>query len=108
MPEVLEYSFEPDVVGHDGNGAHEYVLAGCTCLAGDIFGEYRFEQPLQIGAKVVFYNAGAYTLTKAHTFNGVNLPAIYAMDESGVLTLKKRYTYSDFANRWGANDRIAH
>ncbi len=102
MPEVFEYDFEPDVVGHDDKGKWEYILAGCTCLAGDLFGEYRFHQPLEIGDQVVFCNAGAYTMTKAHTFNGVNLPTIYALTEAHTLELKKRFTYADYASRWGA------
>ena len=101
MPEVLEYGFEPDVCGHDDEAEMEYLLAGSTCLAGDVFGVYRFAEPLEIGARVVFGNAGAYTLSKAHTFNGVNLPSVYALDRSGGLTLKKRYGYGDFAERWG-------
>ena len=101
MPEVLEYGFEPDVCGHDDEAEVEYLLAGSTCLAGDVFGVYRFAEPLEIGARVVFGNAGAYTLSKAHTFNGVNLPSVYALDRSGGLTLKKRYGYGDYAERWG-------
>ena len=101
MPEVLEYGFEPDVCGHDDEGEMEYLLAGSTCLAGDMFGVYRFAEPLEIGARVVFGNAGAYTLSKAHTFNGVNLPSVYALDRSGGLTLKKRYGYGDYAERLG-------
>ena len=106
MPEVFEYGYEPDVIGHDDEATYEYMLVGCSCLAGDIFGDYQFEQPLQVGAKVIFCNVGAYTMAKAHTFNGINLPAIYAMNESGVLTLKKSYSYADFATRWGANGSI--
>ena len=47
MPEVFEYQFRPDVLGHNDAGAYEYVLAGMSCLAGDIFGEYRFDAPLR-------------------------------------------------------------
>ncbi len=102
MPEVFEYDFEPDVAGHDGAAEWEYTLAGCTCLAGDLFGEYRFRQPLTIGDRVIFPNAGGYTLTKSHMFNGINLPTIYALTEAGSLELKKRFTYADYASRWGA------
>ena len=102
IPEALEFDFEPDVAGHSEQGRYGYLLAGSTCLAGDVFGEYRFEQPLAVGDRVIFYNAGAYTLAKAHTFNGVNLPTIYALDESGRLELKRRFTYADYAARWGA------
>ena len=102
MPEVFEYQYEPDALGHRDDAPWAVTLAGCTCLAGDVFGEYRFDRPLKVGERVVFRNAGAYTLVKAHTFNGVNLPTIYALTQDGDLQLKRRYTYADFAARWGA------
>ena len=61
LPELLEFDFEPDVAGHDEDGAWPCILAGCTCLAGDVFGEYRFNQPLEVGDRVVFLNAGSYS-----------------------------------------------
>ena len=100
MPEVFEYRYEPDVVGHSPSNEHEYLLAGATCLAGDLFGTYRFERLLEVGSRVVFENVGAYTLVKAHMFNGINLPSIYALTSDGELVLKKRFTYEDFAQRW--------
>ena len=100
MPEVFEYGFRPDVVGHDDDGPHEYLLAGCTCLAGDLFGSYRFPERLSVGARVVFRNSGSYTLTKANTFNGVALPSVYALDTSGELTLRSNPSYADYAARW--------
>ena len=105
MPELLEFDFEPDVAGHDDNGAWPYILAGCTCLAGDVFGEYRFNHPIEVGDRVVFLNAGSYSLVKAHTFNGVNLPSIYSMDKLGAIRLVKQFTYEDYAARWEANVR---
>ena len=99
-PEVFEYQFEPDVVGHVEGGRYEYIFAGCSCLAGDVFGDYAFEQPLDVGSKVVFTSAGAYSLVKAHMFNGINLPSIYLMNESGELVLTKQFSYQDFASRW--------
>ena len=102
MPELLEFDFEPDVLGHDDCGQHEYILAGCTCLAGDVFGEYRFGSPLEIGDRVVFSNVGSYTLTKAHMFNGVNLPTIYALKGGGRLELLRQFDYQDYASRWSA------
>ena len=105
MPEVFEYQFEPDVIDHVEDGNYKYILAGCSCLAGDIFGEYAFIQPLEIGSKIIFQNVGAYTLVKAHMFNGINLPSIYALTESGSLILKKEFTYQDFANRNGVEEK---
>ena len=110
MPEVFEYDFEPDVVGHDDNAAHECLLAGCTCLAGDLFGVYRFGHKLRVGDKVVFNNAGAYTLTKAHMFNGIALPSVYALTAQGELVPKSHSTsdqYAQFAARWGIGQHVS-
>ena len=92
MPEVFEYcdlpDIEPDVIGHrDDLPAGEgfgYVLAGSTCLAGDLFGSYRFAEPLAIGSRVVFPAMGAYSLVKAHMFNGQPLPNIYLERGDGI------------------------
>ena len=112
MPEVFEYGFRPDVAGaaqdndggdddgEDGAG-HRYLLAGCTCLAGDLFGVYRFPHKLSLGDKVVFRNAGSYTLVKASTFNGVALPSVYALDRRGELILQSRPSFAEYAARWG-------
>ncbi len=83
MPEVFEYQFRPDVVGHHDEGGYEYVLAGMSCLAGDVFGEYRFDEPLRVGSRIVFSNAGAYTIVKANTFNGIPLPTVYELRDDG-------------------------
>ena len=101
-PEVFEYQFTPDVMGDKENGEFIYILAGATCLAGDIFGEYGFEEPLEIGSKIVFCAMGAYTQVKAHMFNGVNLPSVYALTSEGQFRLEKEYSYEDFRSRCGA------
>lgn len=104
MSEVFEFQFEPDVLGHVDGGAHPYLLAGCTCLAGDQFGEYAFDTPLAVGSRVTFLNMGAYTATKAHRFNGVALPAIYFRRPDGSLNLVKEDTFADFVRYMGAQD----
>lgn len=101
LPEVFEYGFSPDVAGDKDEGRHCYMLTGATCLAGDVFGEYAFDTPLEVGSKVTFTGVGAYTLVKSHMFNGVNLPAIYALTAQGELKLKKEYEYEDFRHRAG-------
>lgn len=106
MPEVFEYQFEPDVLGHVEEGRHRYILAGCTCLAGDLFGEYAFDEPLEIGSRVVFQNVGAYTLVKAHMFNGVNLPTIYSLTQNGEMKIMKQFSYEDFAYRNGVETDV--
>ena len=101
-PEVFEYQFAPQVVGHCADAPHGYVLAGSSCLAGDLFGRYHFDEPLAVGSRVIFTGAGAYALSKAHRFNGLNLPAIYLLTDSGDMVLRKAFTYADYAAQWGA------
>ena len=105
--DVFEYEdFTPSVLRAAPAGRHEYILAGATCLAGDLFGTYRFDRPLAAGARVVFADAGAYSFVRAHYFNGLNLPAVYACarDGSGAYGLapKKIPKYRDFARYSGA------
>ncbi len=106
MPEVFEFQFEPDVLGSHEDGKHRYILAGCSCLAGDLFGEYGFDAPLSIGDRVVFANVGDYTTTKWHYFNGINLPSIYMLTEDGELVLVKEFTYEEFAERNGVSSNV--
>jgi carboxynorspermidine decarboxylase len=98
-PEVFEYQRQPELREHVPEGAYAAVLAGCTCLAGDIFGEYRFNKPLKIGDRVVFKHVGAYSLIKANRFNGHNLPDVYEASSEKV-TLLKRYDYADYRGQW--------
>jgi len=103
MPEVFEYQSPPDVVGDRADGEHEYILAGRSCLAGDVFGEYAFGESLKIGSSVVFLNAGAYTAAKANMFNGISLPNIYWRHEDGSLELVREASYEEFARMNGEN-----
>lgn len=103
MPEVLEFSYTPDVIGQQEDGLFEYTLVGSTCLAGDVFGTYRLTQPLEVGGKVVFEEAGAYTLAKAHRFNGINLPEVGILNEDGEYRECKAFTYLDYKSYWMTN-----
>lgn len=100
-PEVFEYQIRPRVLGEDMAGDYPVILAGGTCLSGDVFGEYRFARPPGIGQRIVFGGLGAYSLIKAHRFNGHNLPDVYIRDESGSLRLCKRFDYQDYYRHWG-------
>ena len=99
LPEVFEYQFEPDVVGHCERAENRYTLAGSTCLAGDIFGEYAFAEELKIGSRIVFENVGAYTTTKSNMFNGIPLPTIFLARLDNTLELLNECTYDDFRSR---------
>lgn len=98
-PEVFEFQRVPAVLEADQQGGFSALLVGSTCLAGDIFGEYSFNQALQIGDKISFINVGAYTLVKANRFNGYNFPDIYS-DNKGELKCLKHYDYEDYRQQW--------
>lgn len=101
-PEVFEYQRRPECHEHDVNGRHAVILAGCTCLAGDVFGEYLFNKPLNIGDKIVFKNLGAYSLIKANRFNGYNLPDIVVAKHNQLHQIK-HYSYQDYRQQWLAD-----
>ena len=98
-PEVFEFQRVPAVLEANEKGDFSVVLVGSTCLAGDIFGEYRFNQAIQIGDKISFLNVGAYTLVKANRFNGYNFPDIYSVDK-GALKCLKQYDFENYRQQW--------
>ena len=82
MPDVLEMPYRPEIVGAglSGEKLHTYRLGGISCLAGDVVGEYSFDEPLQVGQKIVFLDMAHYSMVKTTTFNGVQLPSIALYD----------------------------
>jgi carboxynorspermidine decarboxylase len=99
LPEVFEYQYQPKVMYSHDITDYKYHLAGSSCLSGDLFGEYCFEDPLELGSLVVFENVGAYMQVKANMFNGINLPSIYLLDENSNFRLLKEYDYNSFRDR---------
>lgn len=103
-PEAFEYQRRPQPDWQEPDDGHLLTLAGGTCLAGDVFGDYRVADPLQIGDRVVFRNMGAYTLVKASRFNGHNLPSIYAWDGKLAVRQMKQYSFADYLGQWTGAD----
>jgi len=101
MPEVFEYQYKPDILEENPDGKYTYLLQGASCLAGDVFGKYTFDKPLEIGYRLVFKDMGAYTFVKNHMFNGINLPTLYLFSKARGLYKKKQYSYEDFLSRIG-------
>lgn len=102
MPDVLEMPYRPRVSGAGAPGDKPYTLrlAGLTCLAGDVIGDYSFEQPLQIGDRLAFQDMGHYTMVKNTAFNGVRLPSIATYDpRTGHYRLVRRFGYQDYKKR---------
>lgn len=102
MPDVLEMPYRPYIINsyEPGEKAHSYRLGGLSCLAGDIIGEYSFDNPLKVGDKLVFTDMAHYSMVKTNTFNGVRLPSIFLYEpDTNSLELIKAFGYEDYKMR---------
>ena len=101
MPDtiIMPYRAKVQGAGKAGEKAHTYRLAGNTCLAGDIMGDYSFDQPLKIGDKIIFEDQMHYTMVKATTFNGIPLPSIAIRRKNGEIEVIREFGYAEFKGR---------
>ena len=101
MPDVLEMPYRPPVKdsGKAGEKPYTYRLAGPTCLAGDVIGDYSFDEPLKEGSRIVLEDMALYTMVKTNTFNGMPLPALALRHEDGTVDVVKEFGYEDFKSR---------
>ena len=114
MPDVLEMPYRPplkdagepekgEVEGAPARGTADrpyvYRLAGPTCLAGDVIGDYTFRQQLQSGDRLEFQDMAIYTMVKNNTFNGMKLPDIILERENGDCQAIRKFGYEDFRCR---------
>lgn len=101
MPDVLAMPYRPQIEGAGEPGEKEYScrLSSCTCLAGDVTGDYSFDRPLSPGDRIIFYDMALYTMVKNNTFNGIPLPDIVTYSGANGLSVIRRFGYDDFKNR---------
>ncbi len=101
MPDVLEMPYRPPVLGSGkpDEKPYTYRFGGPTCLAGDIIGDYSFDEPLKAGDRIVFGDMAIYTTVKNNTFNGINLPHIAVKHRDGSIQIHKSFGYEDFKSR---------
>ena len=81
---------EPDA------GDHEIMVCGKSCLAGDVFGTFRFPAPLKAGDRISIRDAAGYTMVKKNWFNGVAMPAIAIRELDGSLRTVREFGYADY------------
>jgi carboxynorspermidine decarboxylase len=77
-------------------GAHEIMVCGKSCLAGDIFGTFRFDAPLKVGDRISIQDAAGYTMVKKNWFNGVAMPSIAIRELDGSVTAVRSFGYADY------------
>ena len=101
MPDVLEMPYRPSLsgAGLPGEKPFTYRLAGPTCLAGDVIGDYSFDRPLETGDVLEFQDMAIYSMVKNNTFNGMALPDIVLERVDGSRELVRRFGYEDFKGR---------
>ena len=112
MPDVREMPYVPplrdavklddinaDIWEKPADGRFRYRLSSYTCLAGDITGDYEFDSEVNAGDRLVFEDMAIYSMVKNNTFNGIPLPDIAVMDESGECKVIRRFSYDDFKGR---------
>mgnify|MGYP000668584551 FL=1 len=108
MPDTLEMPYRAEVIdlasknaaGEKGEKQHTYRLGGQTCLAGDVMGDYSFDQALEIGQRLMFDDMSHYTMVKTSTFNGIGLPSLALWNsETDEIKVVKEFGYQDFKQR---------
>jgi carboxynorspermidine decarboxylase len=104
MPDHLIYATSPHLTS-PAPGDHRTMVAGRTCLAGDVFGEYHLERPLRVGDEVRFADAAGYTMVKSNWFNGLPRPSIAVRRLDGCIEAVRVFGYDDFKGSLGSHDR---
>jgi carboxynorspermidine decarboxylase len=97
MLDLLIYRLSAKVETGD-EGIYKYMVAGRSCLAGDVFGTFDFNSKLEIGSEIRFADAAGYTMVKKNWFNGLQMPAIAVRRLDGTIELIRKFDYSDFVD----------
>ncbi len=111
MPDVIEMPYTPPLYGAENAGSQErtnnsaflYRLAGPTCLAGDIIGDYNFPRELHENDILIFGDMAIYSTCKNNTFNGIPFPDIWKRNLSGQLVKLTNFDYHDFRKKLGSS-----
>jgi carboxynorspermidine decarboxylase len=97
MLDLLIYRLSAKIeAGNIGN--HKYMVAGRSCLAGDVFGTFHFKDKLEIGSEIRFADAAGYTMVKKNWFNGLQMPAIAVRRLDDTIEVIRKFSYADFIN----------
>lgn len=82
-------------------GDHAVIVAGRTCLAGDVFGEHHLSRCLAVGDEVRIADAAGYTMVKKNWFNGIPMPSIAVRRLDGSTEVAREFDYDDYRSSLG-------
>lgn len=101
MPDTLAMPYRAEIRNADRANVKKYTyrLAGNTCLSGDIIGDYSFDEPLEVGDKLIFEDMIHYTIVKNTTFNGIKLPDLALLKKDGSYKVLKHFGYEEYRRR---------
>ena len=101
MPDVIEMPYRPPLFtsGEANEKKYTYRLGSCTCLAGDVIGDFSFDEEKNIGDMLIFGDMAIYSFVKNNTFNGMPLPDLAVLKKNGQVENIKRFGYGDFKER---------
>ncbi len=94
MLDLLVYRQSAKILPNEG--PEEWMICGRSCLAGDVFGTFRFPEPLKIGERISIQDAAGYTMVKKNWFNGLKMPAIAVRELDGTVRVLRDFGYEDF------------
>ncbi|MBI2441402.1 MAG: carboxynorspermidine decarboxylase [Lentisphaerae bacterium] len=97
MLDHLVYRTSPRIA-YPKPGRFKVMIAGRSCLAGDVFGQYRLKRKLKPGNAVRLADAAGYTIVKNNWFNGLPMPAICVRRLDGTVQTVRSFGYKDFAS----------
>jgi carboxynorspermidine decarboxylase len=100
MLDHLIYGTSPRLVA-PAAGDRRTIIAGRTCLAGDVFGEYDLAGAPSVGDEVRFADAAGYTMVKTTWFNGIAMPSIAVRRLDGSVDVVREFGYEDFKSSVG-------
>lgn len=95
--DLLLFDMKPDVMRPAlAEGGRKTILGAVSCLAGDVFGEYAFEKPLEVGDEVVFGGLGCYSFAQQSWFNGIRHPDVVLVEKDGSERKVLSWDYADY------------
>ena len=101
MPDCLEMPYKPEIIGANDamQGKPTYRMGGSSCLSGDFYGDWSFDEELKIGDRIVFNDMIHYTMVKTTMFNGVTHPSFGMWTKENEFKLIREFGYEDYKGR---------